>query len=64
MTRAAAVMVVMIVGLRETCRRALKCLISALALSAGGSHGRDRLALSGSGQGFLTGTLIPMLAPM
>lgn len=29
-----------------------------------GSHGRDRLALSGSGQGFLTGTLIPMLAPM
>ena len=35
MTRAAAVMVVMVVGLRVTCRRALKCLISALALSAG-----------------------------
>ena len=34
--RAAAVMVVvMVVGLRVTCRRALKCLISALALSAG-----------------------------
>lgn len=32
MTRAA---VVMVVGLRVTCRRALKCLISALALSAG-----------------------------
>ena len=35
MTRAAAVMVVMVVGLRVTCRRTLKCLISALALSAG-----------------------------
>ena len=67
MTRAAAVMVVMVVGLRVTCRRALKCLISALALSAGArmeviSSLRHRV--SGSGQGFLTGTLMPMPAPM
>ena len=39
------VMVVMVVGLRVTCRRALKCLIRALALSLGrGSHGGDQFA--------------------
>ena len=45
-TRAAAVMVMMMtVGLRGTCRRALKCLIRALALSLGrGSHGGDQFA--------------------
>ena len=46
-------MVVMTVGLRVTCRRTLKCLISALTLLGRGSHGGDqRVAPSGVGVRF------------
>ena len=63
-TRAAAVMAV---GLRVTCRRSLKCLIGALALSAGARMqviSSLRHLVSGSGCGFLAGTLMPMPAPV
>ena len=67
MTRAAAVVVMMAVGLRVTCRKALKRLIRALALSAG-AHMQVisslRHLVSGSGCGSLAGTLIPMPAPV
>ena len=65
MTRAAAVIVVMALGSRVTCLMALKCLIRALALSAGALIeliSSLRHLVSGSGFGFLAGTLMPMPA--
>ena len=65
MTRAAAAIVVMALGSRVTCLRALKCLIRALALSAGALIeliSSLRHLVSGSGCGFLAGTLMPMPA--
>lgn len=63
-TRAAAVMAV---GLRVTCCRGLKCLIGVLALTAGARMqviSSLRHLVSGSGCGFLAGTLMPMPAPV
>ena len=63
-TRAA---VVIAVGLRVTCRRALKCLIRALALSAGARMEVISSLLhlvSGTGAGFLSRTLMLMPDPV
>ena len=67
MTRAAAAIVVMALGSRVTCLRALKCLIRALVLSAGALIeliSSLRHLVSGSGCGFLAGTLMPVPAPV
>ena len=66
MTRAAAMIVVMVAGSRETCCKALKCLNMALALSAGARMADSRLlrvSSSGVGQGFFVGTRMPIPAP-
>ena len=66
MTRAAAMIVVMVAGSRETRCRALKCLNMALALSAGARMADSRLlrvSSSGVGQGFFVGTRMPIPAP-
>lgn len=62
-TRAA---VVMAVGLRVTCRRALKCLLRALALSAGARIeviSSLHHLVSGTGAGFLSRALMLMPDP-
>ena len=66
MTRAAAMIVVMVAGSRETCCKALKCLNMALALSAGARMADSRLlrvSSSGVGQGFFVGVSTPIPAP-
>lgn len=65
MTGAAAAMEVMDAGLRVMHLRALKCVISALALSAEARMEMTsslRHRVPGSGSGLLAGTLMPIPA--
>lgn len=66
MTRAAAMIVVMVAGPGETRCRALRCLNMAPSLSAGdrrADSGLLRVCSSGVGQGFFVGTRMPIPAP-